>query len=271
VTSPVPGASFAFGSRSPRKRESTVSNEEMSGTLFRQSTHVSHRVQSTVETTNLSQVVYSLKRRGSEELGSDTSAKLFNATHDSIIEWIRTQRMQRLPPEGSSQDRVLAWAQLFVERLHSFDQAIAGFAGDSYLATQLAYGYCAILLELGEENAPALMLSFGFFYNMSVSLVNLLERTELFSVDQDVREQLVLALSDLVTLVASVSTYFHRAINGLTTTISVNIYNTFPTEIKSFVGRCEKTAESMWRHQLVKEGIDGSRGTVATGTSNVYC
>jgi hypothetical protein len=262
VTSPVPGASFAFGSRSPRKRESTVSNEEMSGTLFRQSTHVSHRVQSTVETTNLSQVVYSLKRRGSEELGSDTSAKLFNATHDSIIEWIRTQRMQRLPPEGSSQDRVLAWAQLFVERLHSFDQAIAGFAGDSYLATQLAYGYCAILLELGEENAPALMLSFGFFYNMSVSLVNLLERTELFSVDQDVREQLVLALSDLVTLVASVSTYFHRAINGLTTTISVNIYNTFPTEIKSFVGRCEKTAESMWRHQLVKEGIDGSRVSI---------
>jgi hypothetical protein len=56
--------------------------------------------------------------------------------------------MSKLPPEGSSYDKVLAWAQLFVERLHSFDLAIENFAGDSYLAAQLAYGYCAILLEV---------------------------------------------------------------------------------------------------------------------------
>ncbi|KAI9151452.1 putative ankyrin repeat protein L88 [Paramyrothecium foliicola] len=258
--SPTSPAFFA-GVRSPRIGQSFSYHEETNSGLFRQSTHETHRIHSSlVDTSNISRVVYSLKRRGSEELGSSTSAKLFNASHDSIIDWIRTQRMQRLPPEGSSQDKVLAWAQLFVERLHSFDSAIAGFAGDSYLATQLAYGYSAILLELGEENAPALMLSFGFFYNMSVSLVNLLERTELFNVAQDVREQLVLALSDLVTLVASVSTYFHKAINDLTTTsISINIYSTFPNEIRAFTERCEKTAELMWKHQLTREGIDASK------------
>jgi hypothetical protein len=56
--------------------------------------------------------------------------------------------MSLLLPEGSSYDKVLAWAHLFVERLHSFDMAIGGFASDSYLAAQLAYGYCAILLEV---------------------------------------------------------------------------------------------------------------------------
>jgi hypothetical protein len=105
------------------------------------------------------------------------------------------------------------------------------------------------------------MISFGFFYNMSLSLANLLERIELFTVSQDIREQLVLALSDLVTLVASVATRFHNATRGLAVaSISVDIHSTFPNEIKSFVERCNKTAEAMWRHQLVKEGVDVSQG-----------
>jgi hypothetical protein len=56
--------------------------------------------------------------------------------------------MSHLPPEGSSYDKVLAWAQLFVERLHSFDVAIGRFEGNSWLAAQLSYGYCAMLLEV---------------------------------------------------------------------------------------------------------------------------
>lgn len=92
-------------------------------------------------------------------------------------------------------------------------------------------------------------------------LVNLLERTELFSVSQEIREQLVLALADLVTLVASVSTHFHRAIRGLTTaSVSIDIHNTFPGQIQTFRERCVKIAESMWRHKLVKENHDGDRG-----------
>lgn len=105
------------------------------------------------------------------------------------------------------------------------------------------------------------MVSFGFFFSTSSTLVNLLERTELFAVSQEIKEQLILALADLVTLVASVSTHFHRAIRGLTTaSISVNIYDTFPGQIQSFRERCGKIAESMWRHQLAKENIDTDRG-----------
>jgi hypothetical protein len=105
------------------------------------------------------------------------------------------------------------------------------------------------------------MISFGFFYSTSSALVNLLERTELFSVSQEIKEQLILALADLVTLVASVSTHFHKAIRKLTTaSVSVNIYDTFPGQIQSFRERCGRISEAMWRHQLAKENIDTERG-----------
>lgn len=99
---------------------------------------------------------------------------------------------------------------------------------------------------------------------MSGSLMNLLERTEMFSVSQDIREKLVMALSDLVTLVASVSTHFHKAINGLiSSSISFSIYSIFPRQIKAFVDRCEETSESMWKHQIMKEGMDPDRGQLS--------
>lgn len=128
-----------------------TNDEETFFVAARQTSRYGSRKMSMVDTSNISNVVYSLKRRSSEELGSATSAKLLNATHDSLMDWISAQRMSHLPPEGSSHDKVLAWAQLFVERLHSFDMAIEDFAGDSYLATQLAYGYCAILLQVSIE------------------------------------------------------------------------------------------------------------------------
>jgi hypothetical protein len=123
------------------------------------------------------------------------------------------------------------------------------------------------------------MVSFGFFYSISMTLVNLLERTELFGVSQDIQEQLILALADLVTLVASVSTHFHKAIRGMTTaSVSVNIYRTFPGQIQTFQQRCEKIAESMWRHQLLRENLDGDKGklklsfeTVSTTDDNPQC
>jgi hypothetical protein len=213
-------------------------------------------------TSHISSVVQSLQRRSGDEPGVDTYA-LLNTRYQDIRDWIRHERMSHLPAEGSSYDKVLAWAQLFIERLNKFDENIQGFAGDSYLAAQLSYGYCYMLLQLGKENATALMVSFGFFYSTSSTLVNLLERTELFDVSQDIKEQLILALADLVTLVASVSTHYHQAISGLTdASVSINIYETFPGQIQSFKDRCAKISETMWRLQLTKENIDTEKVSV---------
>lgn len=127
-------------------------------------------------------------------------------------------------------------------------------------------------LQLGQENAPALMSTFGFFHSTSVGLANLLERTELFGVSQEIREQLVLALTDLVTLVASVATHFHKAISGMTTAAaSIDIYEVFATQIHTFSDRCEKIAESMWRHQLWRENFEGEKGMLHSLSDHHPC
>ncbi|KAK8087660.1 hypothetical protein PG997_002621 [Apiospora hydei] len=226
---------------------STTSHREASSRSVASSTAAAM-----METPAISSVVYSLKRRSEAELGPGMSAQIMGETHLSILDWIAVQRMSHLPAEGSSYDKVLAWTQLFVERLHAFELATDEFAGGSSLATRVAYGYCAILLKLGKENASGLLTSLGFFYSISTTLADLLERTEMFRVSQEIREHLVLAITDLVTVVASVATHFYKAIRSASTeSVSVNIYTTFAEQIKTFRDRCDKIADAMWRHQLL--------------------
>ncbi|KAH8423418.1 uncharacterized protein LDX57_001179 [Aspergillus melleus] len=268
ATSFQPNVHYTFGSPlspnslfGPRRVSSILEhNNASNGPIQSPPSRRSSRKSSSGEVSQLADVVNSLTRQTTDGMDSVLSTKLMNATYPVLLEFIRTERMSKLPPEGSSYDRVLVWASLFVERLHSFELAIEEFAGDSPMAAQLAYGHCAVLLELGEENASALMLLFGFFCSCSMGLVNLLDRVELFSVSQDIKDQLVLALADLVTLVVSVATHFHKSIKSLTSeSVSIDIYGTFPGPIESFRNRCQHVSESMWRHQLTREGLGGDK------------
>jgi hypothetical protein len=118
-------------------------------------------------------------------------------------------------------------------------------------------------MQLGKENASALMVVFGFLHINSIPLANLLERVELFGVSPEVLEQLSLALTDLVTLVADVATHFHEAIRHATSrSVSINIYSTFSPHIKSFREHCEEIAQSMWRHQVLADDMDPDAGTI---------
>ncbi|EAW15289.1 uncharacterized protein ACLA_059560 [Aspergillus clavatus NRRL 1] len=217
--------------------------------------HVSRK--SRKGSTNLPTLMQSFSRRGSSEI---SPSQIIGADYETILEWIRTERMRKVPPEGSSYDRVLVWARLFVERLHSFDIAIENFEGESHMAAQQAYIHCASLLELGSENAGALLGVFGFLYRISTGLDNLLDRTELFNVSQTIKDQLVLALTDLVSLVVSVATQFHQSIDSLTLgSVSIDIYSTSSTLIESFRSRCEQVGELIWRHQLSEAGLEDQK------------
>lgn len=116
-------------------------------------------------------------------------------------------------------------------------------------------------VQLGEQNAPALMNLFGFFYRCSAGLGNLLDRAELFVVSLDIKDQLILALADLVTLVVCIATHFHRSLLA-SESVSIDIYSTFPESIDTFRGRCDQVSELMWRHQLTREGHHGDEGNI---------
>lgn len=107
---------------------------------------------------------------------------------------------------------------------------------------------------------------FGFFYRCSSGLGNLLDRGELFVVSSDIKDQLVLALADLVTLVVSVATHFHRLLLS-SESVSVDIYSTFPSQINSFRDRCEHASGLIWQHQLTREGL-GEKGILTSNQGN---
>ncbi|KAL4746942.1 hypothetical protein BDW72DRAFT_206899 [Aspergillus terricola var. indicus] len=209
--------------------------------------------------TTLTELVRSLKLHNSNGMAT---SKIIGADYEKLLEWIRSERMRKLPPEGSSYDKVLVCAKLFVERLHSFDGAIQHFAQESNMATQLAYIHCASILEFGEDNSDALLHLFSFFYQCSFALENLLGRAELFTVSHSIKDQVILALADLVTLVVGIATQFHKSLSELQSgSVTIDIHSTFAGPIESFRTRCEHVSELMWKHQLSREGLVEGRVT----------
>ena len=93
-----------------------------------------------------------------------------------------------------------------------------------------------------------------------MSLASLLERTKLFAISQEIKEQLVSALTDLITLVASVSTYFYKTLQGFSKASVFNIYEMFSGQIESFRDHCDKISHAMWNQQLLKDGLDSELG-----------
>lgn len=86
-----------------------------------------------------------------------------------------------------------------------------------------------------------------------------------------IKDQVVLALADLVSLVVGVAGHFHKSLDELnpkTGSLAIDIYGTFGGSIESFRNRCENVAELMWRHQLEGEGVEG-RGMLPTHWDSV--
>jgi hypothetical protein len=148
----LPGISRQVSAMSGMFDSDSISNTGLSrGTSRRES--MMPRTFYTAGSSKLSSVIQGLQHQSGRELDPGVSSLLFNTDYLSIRDWIAAERMSHLPAEGSSYDKVLAWAQLFAERLNSFDGAIRQFEGGSLLAARLAFGYCAMLLQVCSYNS----------------------------------------------------------------------------------------------------------------------
>ena len=204
----------------------------------------------------MAETVSLLKTRCAEELGAAISSNIVSS-HTRLMEKISQERLRALPTEGSAWDKVLAWAQSFAEKFNDFDHAIEQFTGGNYDGAEIAFGYCILLLDLGDENAAALQASFGFFFKCSLDLIAILDRVELFSASFDINEQLVLAYADLVTLVSDVALHFYQAIRAPSKSgVSIDIYAVFTDTIESFQTRRDRIIESMWKYQLSQSNVE---------------
>ncbi|KAE8384522.1 hypothetical protein BDV23DRAFT_176998 [Aspergillus alliaceus] len=205
----------------------------------------------------ISNVALDQLRRSQEELDPIHATMLLEVSDRSLLEWIRWQRLHSLPPEGSSHDNVLKWAAAFIERLRTFYVAIEQFDG-AYLACRLGYGFCGMLLELGRDNMAVLEIPFSFFNHMSKILEDLLRHSEIVAINAEVREQMVLAFLDLLTLVCGVSIHIQKALAGLGLSV-YNINETFASQIQTLHQRYEDVGDFVFKSQLLEENFDEQR------------
>ena len=179
----------------------------------------------------------SLRKRSMVELGAGIYQGISNVSYVNFLEWIRAERLTTLPHKGSRWDKVLIRALYFAEQLHKFDQAIQAYALDSSTAAAIGYGHAQLLLEvcfaldwlfatanfgqLGFENSAALDKAFAVFYKFSLSFSKVLHRSELLAATSEVREQLCLLYTDLLSLVVDVSIRFYKTVNGLFPSVTI--------------------------------------------------
>jgi hypothetical protein len=70
-------------------------------------------------------------------------------TAESILGYIRHERLTNMPQPGSRWDKVLKWAQFFSSQISRYEEAISSFVPDSKGAAQLIWVSCQTLLEVG--------------------------------------------------------------------------------------------------------------------------
>ncbi|KAF2036681.1 hypothetical protein EK21DRAFT_105994 [Setomelanomma holmii] len=198
-----------------------------------------------------------LRKRSMAELGAGVYQSVGNVSYVAFLEWIRSERLTTLPHKGSRWDKVLIRALYFAEQLHNFEKAIQGFALGSSSAAAIGYGHAQLLLELSHDNSEALDKAFSVFYKFAMSFSSVLHRSELLSATSEVREQLCLLYTDLLSLVVDVAIRFYKTVNGMTSgSVSLDIFELFGDTIEIFRTRQNAVIEIIWDSQIDNEEFE---------------
>ncbi|UPX15179.1 uncharacterized protein EKO05_0005636 [Ascochyta rabiei] len=198
-----------------------------------------------------------LRKKSMADLGAGVHQSISDVSYVDFLEWIRAERLTTLPHKGSRWDKVLIRALYFAEQLHNFDQAIQSFALDSQAAAAVGYGHARLLLELGHENSSALDKAFSVLYKFSLSFSSVLRRSELLAATAEIREQLCLLYTDLISLVVDVSIRFYKTANGMSAgSASLDIFELFGETIEGFRTRQDSVIELIWESQIENEDFE---------------
>ncbi|KAF2715445.1 NACHT domain-containing protein [Pleomassaria siparia CBS 279.74] len=198
-----------------------------------------------------------LQKKSTAELGAGVYQGISDMSYIRFLEWVRSERLTALPHKGSRWDKVLIRAVYFAEQLHNFDQAIQGFALDSTTAAAIGFGHARLLLELSHANSEALDRAFSVFHKFAMSFSSVLRRSELLAATPEIREQLCLLYTDLLSLVVDVAVRFYKTVNGMTSGhVSLDIFELFGDTIDSFRTRQNSVIDLVWDSQIENESFE---------------
>ncbi|KAI0466964.1 hypothetical protein F4859DRAFT_282468 [Xylaria cf. heliscus] len=199
----------------------------------------------------------SVRQRCQRELGASAGLSAFDTSHSGLTDWIKHERMARLPHKGGLWDRVLISATYFAGQVNRLSEAIESFTLECEAASNLLYGQCLILLELGHENAEALQIAFDLFYQLGLELSPLLRAENALRLAPSIMENVARAFSELLNIVSSIAISYYGAVHSSRhVTTWLDIYATFGASIDNYRSRVQHCEHEIWNFELRTQGYD---------------
>ncbi|KAI1121826.1 hypothetical protein F5Y10DRAFT_288019 [Nemania abortiva] len=197
----------------------------------------------------------SVRQRCQRELGANVGLFAFDTSYSGLSDWIKHERMANLPHKGGSWDRVLISAHYFAAQVSRLSEAIESFTPGCEAASNLVYGQCLLLLELGYENAAALQTAFDLFYQLGLELSPLLRAEHALSLAPSIMEEIDRAFSELLNVVSGIAVGYYSAVNGThQSQTKLDIYRTFGSSIDNYRSRVQHCEKEIWNLGLQAQG-----------------
>ncbi|KAK4159202.1 hypothetical protein QBC43DRAFT_362161 [Cladorrhinum sp. PSN259] len=171
---------------------------------------------------------------------------------ESYLEYISDERLIHMPRRGSEWDRVLRSAQFFGLQLSRLGVNVARYCPEAEVASVTALASTQILLEIGPQQAQALVPTFQALYELGLLVSYISQIHEVFRASREIKESVAHLYCDLVDLVGSVAAFYRERIINLSAgkSVSINFETTFGSTITKIYERRDSIIAKMWALKL---------------------
>ncbi|KAK1750959.1 hypothetical protein QBC47DRAFT_331102 [Echria macrotheca] len=176
--------------------------------------HVSSTTTTTIHITRVSEITKTIRGHICQ-LGDYNDSFFKKLNLSSYLEYISDERLIHMPRRGSDWDRVLRAAQFFGFQLWAFGAGVGRFCPGTEEASITALGSAQILLEIGHQQAKALMPTFQALYELSLMIMHVSQIPEIFHAPREVKEDVANLYCDVIDLVGNISFFYRKEMNKL--------------------------------------------------------
>ncbi|CZS81193.1 unnamed protein product [Fusarium graminearum] len=170
----------------------------------------------------------------------------------SYLQYISDERLIHMPRRGSDWDRVLSTAQFFGLQITTFASKIESFASGAHSSASAALASCQVLLEIGHNQAKALMPTFIAFYELAMLLSTVSRIHDLEYMSTSIKESAAHILCELVHLVGRIASHYKQKIDSLrpNESITISFDAAFGQLIDSIWKAKDDLCDRVWRYSL---------------------